>query len=179
MPLREECGDVTVRGLFQTDYWNYRMFKTICDNLRRPASPGTLGILTDPGHGLFTDFPTEFHTNWQWYPIIKNSYPLILDNLPHTYHPIVQVIDNVERNHKLGLVMEFAVEGGSLLVCMADLEAARNTPEGVQFYASLLEYMHSPAFRPQFSLSAEALRCLFSVRTSAGEIKRLYNISYD
>ena len=27
----------TVGGLFQTDYWNYRMFKTICENINPPA----------------------------------------------------------------------------------------------------------------------------------------------
>lgn len=34
----------TVGGLFQTDYWNYRMFKTICENNKKKVSPGTLGI---------------------------------------------------------------------------------------------------------------------------------------
>src|SRR5574344_2309135 len=38
----------TVGGLFQTDYWNYRMFKTICENNKKTPSPGTLGSLTDP-----------------------------------------------------------------------------------------------------------------------------------
>jgi hypothetical protein len=38
----------TVGGLFQTDYWNYRMFKTICENNKKKVSPGTLGILTNP-----------------------------------------------------------------------------------------------------------------------------------
>lgn len=179
MPCKEDCKEVTVGGLFQTDYWNYRMFKSICDRIKKPASPGTLGILTDPGHPIFDDFPTEFHTNWQWYPIIKNSYPLILDNMPEEYRPIVQVIDNVERNHKLGLVFELNVEGGKLLVCMADLEAARNTPEGLQFYASLLEYMNSPEFKPTTSVSAESFEKLFVAGTQKEGIKVLNNISYD
>src|SRR5574344_2636240 len=53
-------------GLVTTDYWNYRMFKTICDNNKKTVSPGTLGILTDPHHPIFETFPTEYHTNWQW-----------------------------------------------------------------------------------------------------------------
>ena len=86
-------------------------------------SPGTLGILTDPDHPMFRHFPTDMHTNWQWFSILKQSYPFILDKFPAGYKPIVQVIDNVERNHKLGLVFELAVGQGKLLVCMADLEA--------------------------------------------------------
>lgn len=179
MPGKEDCKEVTVGGLFQTDYWNYRMFKSICDRIKKPASPGTLGILTNPEHALFNDFPTDFHTNWQWYPIIKNSYPLILDNMPKEYRPIVQVIDNVERNHKLGLVFELNVGGGKLLVCMADLETARNTPEGLQFYASLLEYMNSPEFKPAASVSTESLKNLFVAGVQKEGIKVLDNISYD
>lgn len=179
MPCKEDCKEVTVGGLFQTDYWNYRMFKSICDRIKKPASPGTLGILTNPEHVLFNDFPTDFHTNWQWYSIIKNSYPLILDNMPEEYRPIVQVIDNVERNHKLGLVFELNVGGGKLLVCMADLEAARNTPEGLQFYASLLEYMNSSEFKPATSVSAEAFKKLFIGGGRKEKIKVLNNISYD
>lgn len=179
MPGKEDCREVTVGGLFQTDYWNYRMFKSICDRIKKPASPGTLGILTNPEHALFKDFPTDFHTNWQWYPIIKNSYPLILDNMPEEYRPIVQVIDNVERNHKLGLVFELNVGGGKLLVCMADLETARNTPEGLQFYASLLEYMNSPEFKPVTSVSTESLKNLFVAGVQKEGIKVLNNISYD
>lgn len=179
MPCKEDCKEVTVGGLFQTDYWNYCMFKSICDRVKKPASPGTLGILTNPEHALFNDFPTDFHTNWQWYSIIKNSYPLILDNMPEEYRPIVQVIDNVERNHKLGLVFELNVDGGKLLVCMVDLEAARNTPEGVQFYAGLLEYMNSQEFEPVTSISAEAFKNLFVAETQKEGIKVLNNISYD
>lgn len=179
MPDKEDCKQVTVGGLFQTDYWNFRMFKSICDRIGKPASPGTLGILTDPAHPVFTDFPTEHHTNWQWYPVIKNSYPLILDRLPKVFRPIVQVIDNVERNHKLGLLMEMKVNGGRLMVCMADLEKASIFPEGRQFYASLLEYMNSAKFDPAISISVGALKELFETNIQKEGIKILDNISYD
>ena len=176
-PSKDKHKDQTVGGLFQTDYWNYRMFRTICENLDRPVSPGTLGILTDPGHPALADFPTEFHTNWQWFPIIKQSYPMVLDRLSDDYRPIVQVIDNVERNHKLGLLFEFKVGNGKLLVCMSDLKAVQDKPEARQFYRSLLEYMESPAFAPSYSLSAKDLQDLFTAKVKTGEMKKLFNIS--
>ena len=64
--LMPEASDLCVGGLFQTDYWNYRMFKTISENNKKSVSPGTLGILTDPKHPIFKGFPTQMHTNWQW-----------------------------------------------------------------------------------------------------------------
>ena len=176
-PSKDKHKDQTVGGLFQTDYWNYRMFRTICENLDRPVSPGTLGILTDPGHPALADFPTEFHTNWQWFPIIKQSYPMVLDRLSDDYRPIVQVIDNVERNHKLGLLFEFKVGNGKLLVCMSDLKAVQDCPEARQFYRSILEYMESPAFAPSYSLSAKDLQDLFTAKVKTGEMKKLFNIS--
>ena len=176
-PSKDKHKDQTVGGLFQTDYWNYRMFRTICENLDRPVSPGTLGILSDPGHPALADFPTEFHTNWQWFPIIKQSYPMILDRLSDDYRPIVQVIDNVERNHKLGLLFEFKVGNGKLLVCMSDLKAVQDKPEARQFYRSILEYMESSAFAPSYSLSAKDLQDLFTAKVKTGEMKKLFNIS--
>lgn len=179
-PAKEKYKDQTVGGLFQTDYWNYRMFRSICENIHKPVSPGTLGILTDPAHPALADFPTDFHTNWQWFSIIKQSYPLILDRLAEDYRPIVQVIDNVERNHKLGLLFEFAVEGeGKLLVCMADLKAEEDKPEVRQFYRSLLRYMESASFKPACRLTEQQLRSLFSDRVQTGKIATLGNISYE
>ena len=150
----------TVGGLFQTDYWNYRMFRDICLSNGKPVSPGTLGILTDPSHPVFREFPTEEHTNWQWFPVLKASRPMILDVLAG-YRPIVQVIDNVERNHRLGLLFEFAVGKGKLLVCCADLESVLEYPEGRQFYKAVLDYMRSDDFRPSVSLDTEQLTGLF------------------
>lgn len=167
----------TVGGLFQTDYWNYRMFKTICENNKKTVSPGTLGILTNPKHPIFCDFPTEMHTNWQWFPVIKDSHPLVLDNFAKDDKPIVQVIDNIERNHKLGLVMEWKVGAGKLLVCMSDLEKASEYPEGRAFYESVLSYMRSPEFAPQSEITIADLRKTLKKVPRQISLKELNNIS--
>ena len=167
----------TVGGLFQTDYWNYRMFKTICENNKKAVSPGTLGILTRPEHPIFKGFPTEMHTNWQWFPVIKESHPLVLDNFAKDYLPIVQVIDNIERNHKLGLVMEWKVGAGKLLVCMSDLEKASQYPEGRAFYQSVLSYMRSSDFNPQSEITIPDLMKTLKEEPRKVSMKELNNIS--
>lgn len=175
--LMPDSTDLCVGGLFTTDYWNYRMFKTISENNKKPVSPGTLGILTDPNHPIFNGFPTEMHTNWQWFPIVKACHPMILDNTSPDYRPIIQVIDNVERNHKLGLVFEFQVDKGKLLVCMADLEAATSYPEGRAFYRSVLEYMTSEDFTPKTHITLEDFKKLMTNPVVEGKIGELNNIS--
>ena len=167
----------TVGGLFQTDYWNYRMFKTICENNKKKVSPGTLGILTNPEHPIFKGFPTEMHTNWQWFPVVKESHPLVLDNFAKDYRPIVQVIDNIERNHKLGLVMEWKVGAGKLLVCMSDLEKAAKYPEGKAFYQSVIDYMRSADFNPSSEISVDELKKKLAEKPRQVSLKELNNIS--
>lgn len=169
----------TVGGLFMTDYWNYRMFKTICENNHKSVSPGTLGILTHPDSPLFNNFPTEEHTNWQWWALTKFSHPLILDGLKlNGKSLLVQVIDNIERNHKLGLVTEFTVGKGRLLICMSDLHKADLWPEGRAFHQSVLNYMNSTSFNP--TQSFDNFRTFLSELYSGGKeisLEKLENIS--
>lgn len=173
----DNATSYTVGGLFQTDYWNYRMFKTICENNKKKVSPGTLSILTNPEHPIFKGFPTEMHTNWQWFPVIKESHPLVLDNFAKDYRPIVQVIDNIERNHKLGLVMEWKVGAGKLLVCMSDLEKAAKYPEGKAFYQSVLNYMRSADFNPSAEITVDELKKKLAEEPRKITMKELNNIS--
>jgi hypothetical protein len=177
-PDFNDIKDLSVGGLFTPDYWNWRMFKGISESNKKPVSPGTMSILTNPELPLFSDFPTEFHTNWQWWPIVKNSRPFILDNTPKDYRPLVQVVDNIERNHKLGLIFEFSVGKGKLLVCMSDLKAIQNKPEGRQLYISILRYMSSGNFNPSQELNQGDLVSLFKTKISETKISGVRNISY-
>jgi hypothetical protein len=156
-PQTEDISKNSVPGHFPPDFWNYGMFKGISESVNKPVSPGTLGLLTDLKHPLFNDFPTESHTNWQWFSIIRNSHSLILDNTSADYRPIVQVIDNLERNHKLGLIFEFKVGNGKLLVCMSPLNQLMDKPEVVSLYQSMLNYMVSEKFSPGYQITGEEL----------------------
>jgi hypothetical protein len=179
MPDTTQFADRTVEPLFQTDYWNYRMFKTICENNKKPVSPGTLGLLIDSEHPLFGDFPTDFHSDWQWFPIVKASRSLILDSAPAGYKPIVQTIDNVERNHKLGMIFELTVGRGKLLVCMARLRDALDYPEARQLYGSILRYVQSKDFAPKQSLTIDQLKAMLNSTIDREQIDELKNISFE
>jgi hypothetical protein len=139
----------SVRPQFISEFWNWLVFKAGAEKQKRPVSAGTLGILTDPHHPMFRHFPTEYHSNWQWWSITKNARPLILDKTDSTFRPIVQVIDNIDRNHKLGMIFECRVGKGKLLVSMANLPALTDKPEARQLYYSILQYMASDEFNPK------------------------------
>ncbi len=173
-----QYADNTIDGLFTTDYWNYRMFKTISTNNNKPVSPGTLGILTAPRHSIFNYFPTDMHTSWQWFNIIKKSHPMILDGFPEGFTPIIQVIDNVERNHKLGLAFELTVGNGKLFVVMSPLNKMQNHIEAKWLYCSILRYMKTDFFRPKCRITLARLNALFNAKATDQNIDTLNNISY-
>lgn len=152
-------GDVwnSVEGYFPSDFWCYPMFKHGCVSKGLPYSPGTLGILCNPQHPALLKFPTEFHSDWQWWTIVTYSRPIILDNMPASYKPIVQVIDNADRNHKLGLIFEAHVLKGKLLVCASELQSHMDKPEVRQLMYSLLQYMASEHFHPEHEMDIDSI----------------------
>ena len=124
--------------------------------------PDTMSILCDPKHPLFARFPTDFYSDWQWYDLMENSRPLILDDTPADFRPLVQVIDNFKRNHKLGTVFEARIGRGKILVCSIDLTAnLASRPAARQFAKSLYAYIDSAAFNPKSELAADTLDKLF------------------
>ena len=174
---QKEIEQQSVGGLFTPDYWNYAMFKTISENNNRPVSPGTMGMLMDAGHPLFKNFPTDGRSDWQWWCIARNSRPLILNGTPASYLPLVQVIDNVERNHKLGILMEFSMGGGKLLLTTTDLDTIQQYPEGLQYRNAILSYMQSADFNPQETITPQDLETLLHASIQQRDIQGVKNIS--
>ncbi|MEI2727280.1 MAG: glycoside hydrolase family 2 TIM barrel-domain containing protein [Verrucomicrobiota bacterium] len=129
--------------------------------------PHTLGILCDPKHPLFADFPTDSHSNWQWWHLISRAGAMILDDFPPTLRPTVQVIDDWVTARKLGLVVEGKLGGGKLLVCSVDLEGdLAGDPVRRQFRHSLLRYMAGNRFAPKHTVTAEQVRGLIAAPTT-------------
>ncbi len=143
--------------LFMTDFWCYPMFKRVTDGQGKPASPGTMGLLLNPSHPALRQFPAGTGTDWQWWNLVKNSRALILDETPAGYRPIVQVIDNPFRDHKLGLVLETRFGSGKLLICGIDLPRLNEKPEARQLLRSLLDYAASTDFNPAATLDPSVL----------------------
>jgi hypothetical protein len=159
LPKLDQLPD-SIKGSFQTDFWCFPMFRRAAESRGIEVAPGTLGFLCDPTTPALADFPTEFHSNWQWWHLVKNSRPIILDDTPARYRPIVQAIDNFERNHKLGLIFETRASQGNMLVCAIDLLGQQDRPEARQLLHSLLRYLDSADFAPQHKLDSELLKKL-------------------
>lgn len=140
----------SIPGFYCTDFWNYTMFRQISESMNKPVAPGTLGLNIESRHPALSGFACESYSTPQWYNILTGSPLAVLDGIGgEKLTPIVQMIDNVERNHKLGLVFEADVKTGAdkkparLLVCTSDFGRLMSVPEGQALYRSLLNYIRS------------------------------------
>ena len=139
---------------FSSIFWN-----TSWTNGQKPH---TLGILVDPKHPALAEFPTEYHSNWQWWDAMTNSNALILDDFPQI-KPIVRVIDDWFYNRSLGLVFEVRVGKGKLLVSSIDLHSdLENRIEAKQLLLSLTNYMAGNQFSPKVTLEPKAILDLYN-----------------
>lgn len=141
--LRWDCPPVGRLPIF----WN---------RLMGPGWERFLGLLCEPKHPALAEFPTAFCYQWQWQDIVRPYCRAVnLDMLPGAVRPIVQVIDDWNRNYKLGLVFECRVGKGRLVVCSADIETdLEKRPAARQLRYSLLAYMAGEAFNPTVSVEA-------------------------
>ncbi|REE02211.1 sugar-binding domain-containing protein [Marinoscillum furvescens] len=141
-----------VTGRFVPVFWSPVHF---------PDQPATMGILCDPEHPALADFPTEFHSNWQWWDLCIQSKSLILDEAG--IEPIVRVVDNFVTNRSLGNLFEAKVGNGKLLFSAIDLQDDLNDRlVARQLRNSLSSYMNSDAFAPKQELTAGDLKTLFN-----------------
>jgi hypothetical protein len=123
--------------------------------------PTTLGILCDPKHPALAAFPTEYHSNWQWWYLVSRAAPMILDDLPVALRPTVQVIDDWVTARKLGLVFEARVGKGRLIVCSIDLQHnLEQNPVARQMRASLLRYLAGRRLASAVEVTPDQLRGL-------------------
>ncbi len=139
---------------FSPIFWN-----TACT---QGQPPHTLGILCDPTHPLFAHFPTDSHSNWQWWYLITHAAAVNLDELPSGFRPLVQVVDDWFNNRRLGLILEARVGAGKLIACSIDiLDNKENNPVARQLLHSLATYATSPSFQPADRLSDLDVKALF------------------
>lgn len=135
-----------------------------------PKQAGTMGILCDPKHPALLHFPTEMHSDWQWWNLVKHSKVLVMDSLPDL-QPIIEVTDNFVNNRRLASVFETKYGKGKLIMSSIDLLSteSKQKPEVKQLLYSLTQYMNSADFVPTGTVSKQDLLSFFSKQNKGVE----------
>jgi len=120
--------------------------------------PHTLGILCNPDHPALADFPTEYHSNWQWWDAMAHADAINMAELSGEIDPIVKIIDDWVTNRQLALVMEAKVGEGKIIISGADLHSdLESRPGARQLLKSLKSYMESENFDPKVKIDPTIL----------------------
>lgn len=152
--IREEMGKQVAIG-FSSIFWN--------TSWTGGQAPHTLGILCNPDHPVFDSFPTEYHSNWQWWDPVSHAEVMILDEFPAALKPLIQPIDTWFENRRLSLAFETSTGGGKLLVCSINMtDDLDGRPVSRQLLHSLLSYMNSDAFSPATEADPALIRGLLN-----------------
>jgi len=151
------------RSSFQPIFWNNYLLK---------SQSSHMGILCDPQHPVFDEFPTEFHTNWQWWDLLEKSTAMVLDDFDPKFRPTIQLIDDWFTNHRLGYLFEAKAGNGKLVVCSLDiLNNLGNRRAARQLLHSLLKYMNSNQFNPAQSVDIKLIEDLCRINHTQGAAK--------
>jgi hypothetical protein len=153
-PTASALATNSVPGTFTPVFWNVQM--------KHQQVSKTMGLLVNPADPALAGFPTEDHTDWQWWDPIMRSPAMALDGLPLALRPCVAVVDNFMDNRRLAYVFEARVGDGRLLVCSFDVTTDLATrPVARQLRRSLLDYAASPLFNPDVVVSESEIASLF------------------
>lgn len=155
---------------FTPVFWNTSWFKM------RP--PHTTGILVNPKHPLFRQFPTEYHSNLQWWELLNRAQVMQFTNFPAAFQPTVQSIDTWFISRKIGMLFEANVLNGKVLMTSMDITSEPDKRiVARQMHKAILDYMNSDQFRPQFTVTPQQISELFT--KIAGDVKSYTNDSPD
>ena len=121
-----------VKGTYCTDFWCYPMFRSISESMKKEVPVGTLGLTINTSSELLEEFPSESYTNPKWYNIVEHSTCLNLAG--KNINPDIQMIDNFERNWKLGLLWK----EDNIIVTTCRLWEIADKPEAAAFLKSLI-----------------------------------------
>ena len=140
--------------------------------------PHTTGIYVDNEHPVFAQFPTDNHSDMQWWELVNKAQVMQFTDFPKDFQPLVQSIDTWFVSRKIGMLFEAQVGRGKLMMTSMDITndidrriAAR------QMQRSILNYMCSDDFHPRWQIDIERVRDLFT--KVAGEVNMFTNDSPD
>lgn len=146
---------------FTPVFWNTSWFKM------RP--PHTTGIFVENTHSIFDLFPTDFHSDMQWWELVNRAQVMQFTDFPKDFQPLVQSIDTWFVSRKIGMLFEANVGKGKLV--MTTMDISRDLDHRIvarQMRESILHYMQSDKFKPEWTIDVQRVSDLFT--KVAGEI---------
>lgn len=143
----EESLPHSIKTQFTTDFWSVGTFAD---------QEGGMGQLIDTEHPIFKEFPTDFHTDWQWW-IMATKRAVIL---PHPMKTIITEMDSYAFLRPMAQMIEFRCLKGKVLLSTMELHKSQQYPEARALQASIYKYLSGENFEPAEEITEEELSTL-------------------
>lgn len=137
----------SIKTQFTTDFWSVGTFAD---------QEGGMGQLIDTEHPIFKEFPTDFHTDWQWW-IMATKRAVIL---PHPMKTIITEMDSYAFLRPMAQMIEFRCLKGKVLLSTMELHKSQQYPEVRALQASIYTYLSGGNFEPAEEITEEELSML-------------------
>ena len=137
----------SIKTQFTTDFWSVGTFAD---------QEGGMGQLIDTEHPIFKEFPTDFHTDWQWW-IMASKRAVIL---PHPMKTIITEMDSYAFLRPMAQMIEFRCLKGKVLLSTMELHKSQQYPEVRALQASIYTYLSGENFEPAEEITKEELSML-------------------
>ncbi len=137
----------SIKTQFTTDFWSVGTFAD---------QEGGMGQLIDTEHPIFKEFPTDFHTDWQW-GIMATKRAVIL---PHPMKTIITEMDSYAFLRPMAQMIEFRCLKGKVLLSTMELHKSQQYPEVRALQASIYTYLSGENFEPAEEITEEELSML-------------------
>lgn len=137
----------SIKTQFTTDFWSVGTFAD---------QEGGMGQLIDTEHPIFKEFPTDFHTDWQWW-IMATKRAVIL---PHPMKTIITEMDSYAFLRPMAQMIEFRCLKGKVLLSTMELHKSQQYPEVRALQASIYTYLSGKNFEPAEEITEEELSML-------------------
>ena len=137
----------SIKTQFTTDFWSVGTFAD---------QEGGMGQLIDTEHPIFKEFPTDFHTDWQWW-IMATKRAVIL---PHPMKTIITEMDSYAFLRPMAQMIEFRCLKGKVLLSTMELHKSQQYPEARALQAAIYTYLSGENFEPAEGLTEEELSTL-------------------
>lgn len=137
----------SIKTQFTTDFWSVGTFAD---------QEGGMGQLIDTEHPIFKEFPTDFHTDWQWW-IMATKRAVIL---PYPMKTIITEMDSYAFLRPMAQMIEFRCLKGKVLLSTMELHKSQQYPEVRALQASIYTYLSGENFEPAEEITEEELSML-------------------
>ena len=134
----------SVQAHFSTDFWSVGTFKD---------QSGTMGQFIQADHPVFADFPTDSHTDWQWWPMATQRAII----LPERYQSIITEMDSYAYLRPMTQLLECRCGKGRLLLSSMGLQNLTEYPEAQALQTSIYRYLGSKDFNPRQRIDPEVI----------------------